>query len=115
MSNSSIWPIDRNLSGAATKVQSKPGRDGNEGVLYISQSCSITGASQSDYLVSYPGHSLGESYTSAEMQSVYSIAPGNLAIYYEENNEMERMNDRKIKGINIKKSEWKKRIEQWKK
>ena len=28
----------------------------------------------SDCLVSYPGHSLGESYPTAEMQSVYSAA-----------------------------------------
>ena len=34
-----------------------------------------TEASRSDCLVSYTGHSLGESYSSAEMQSVYSTAP----------------------------------------
>ena len=49
--------------------------DGNEGILGIPQSSSITGASPSDRFVSYPGHSLGESYPSAEMQSVYSTAP----------------------------------------
>ena len=32
---SSIWPIDRTLSGATTPGQSRPGSDGNEGVLYI--------------------------------------------------------------------------------
>ena len=46
------------------------------GVLCIPQSSSITGTSPSDCLVFYPGHSLGESYPSAEMQSVYSTAPG---------------------------------------
>ena len=40
----------------------------------IPHSSSITGASPSDYLVSYLGHSLGKSYPSAEMQSVYSVA-----------------------------------------
>ena len=35
MSNSSIWYIDRILSGATTPGQSGPGSDGNEGVLHI--------------------------------------------------------------------------------
>ena len=39
-------------------------------VLHIPPSSSIT-----DCLVSYPGHLFGESYPSAEMQSVYSRAP----------------------------------------
>ena len=44
------------------------------------QSSSITGTSPSDFLVSYPGHSLvGGSYPSAEKQSVYSIAPADVA------------------------------------
>ena len=42
------------------------GSDGNDGVLRIPQSLSITGASQSDCFVSYPGHALaGKSYPSA--------------------------------------------------
>ena len=61
-----IWPIDRTLSGAITLGQSGPGSDGKEGVYCIA------GASPLDCLVSYPGHSLGESYPSA----VYSTAPG---------------------------------------
>ena len=36
------------LSDATTLGQSGPGSDGNEGVLPIPQSCSITGASPSD-------------------------------------------------------------------
>ena len=51
-------------------------------VHHIPQSSSITEASPSDYLVSYPGHSLGESYPSAEMQSVYSAAPADKATGY---------------------------------
>ena len=35
------------------------GSDGNEGMLHIPQNSSITGTSASDYLMSYPGHSLG--------------------------------------------------------
>ena len=58
MSNSSIWLIDMNQLGASTQGQSGPGNDGNEGVLCIPQGSSITGASPSDCLVSYPGHSL---------------------------------------------------------
>ena len=33
----SIWPIDRNLSGATTLGQSEPGSNGNEGELHIPQ------------------------------------------------------------------------------
>ena len=43
MSNGSIWPIGRILSGAIT--QSGPGSDGNEWVLHIPQISSITEAS----------------------------------------------------------------------
>ena len=74
MSNSSIWAIDRTLSGATTPGQSGPRSDANEKVLRIPQSSSITGASTSDCLVSYLGHKLG-TYPSAEMQSVYFTAP----------------------------------------
>ena len=78
MSNSSIWPIDRTLSSATTPRQRGSWKNGNKGVLYISQSSSITGASLSDCLVSYPRHSLcGGSYPSVEIQSVYSTAPAN--------------------------------------
>ena len=48
-----IRPIDRTLSGATRPGQSGPGSDGNEGVLRIPQSSSITEASPSDCLVSY--------------------------------------------------------------
>ena len=58
---SSIWPIDRTLLGATTLSQSGPGNNDNEGVHHFPQSSSITGASPSDSLVPYPGHSLGES------------------------------------------------------
>ena len=44
-----------------------------------SQISSITGTSTSDRLVSYPGHSLGVSYPSAEVQSVYFTAPADWA------------------------------------
>ena len=50
---SSIWPIDRTLSGATTPGQSGLGSVGKEGVHCISQSFSITGTSPSDCLVWY--------------------------------------------------------------
>ena len=71
---STVWPIYRTLSGATTPGLCGFKSDGNKGVLRILQSSSITGASPSDCLVSYPRHSLVESYPSAEMQSVYSAA-----------------------------------------
>ena len=53
--------------------QSGPGSNGDEGVLYIPQSSSITRTSPSDCLVSYISKTLvGGVYPSAEMQSVYS-------------------------------------------
>ena len=54
-----MWPIDGTLSGASIQVQSRPGSDGSEGILRISQSYDITEALSSDCFVSYAGHSLG--------------------------------------------------------
>ena len=68
----------KNLTGVTTLSQSGPGNDGNEEVLGIPQSSSITGTSPSDCLVSYPGYSMQgreRSYPSAEVQLVYSITP----------------------------------------
>ena len=71
MLNSFIWPINRFLSGATSAGQSEPGSDGNEKILCIRQSSSLA-----IWLFSViSGHSLEESYFSAEMQSVYSAAP----------------------------------------
>ena len=58
------------LSDVTTPSQSGPRNDGNEGLLLIPQSSTITGTSPSDCLVSYPGYSLRGA--SAEMQLVYS-------------------------------------------
>ena len=69
------------LSGALTPGQSGPGNDGNEGVLRIPENSSITGTSPSNFLVSYQGHLLGEFYPSAEIQSMYSAAQADWAIY----------------------------------
>ena len=53
-------------------------------VLHITQ-ISKVGASPSDGLMSYPGHSLRESYLSVEMQSVYSSSPADWAILVDNN------------------------------
>ena len=50
---SSIWHIDRTISGAATLSQRGPGSDDNKGVLRNPPNSSITGTSPSDCLVSY--------------------------------------------------------------
>ena len=60
-------------SGATIPGQSRPGS--------ITQSSSIIRASPSDCLVSYVGHSLGGSYSSSEIQLVYSTTPADCAIY----------------------------------
>ena len=48
---SSIWPIDTTQKDATTLGQSGHGSDGNERLLHIPQSSSITRASPSDYFV----------------------------------------------------------------
>ena len=72
----SILAIDRTLPGAATPGQSKPGSDGNKGVLRIPQSSSITEISPSDCLVLYPEHSLrGGGLTPLQRSSRYILQP----------------------------------------
>ena len=79
MLNSSIWFIDRTLSGVTTSDKNGPVKDDNDGVPCIPQSSSIIGASPSDSLVPYPGHTLRESYLLAEIQLVYSTASADWA------------------------------------
>ena len=50
----------------SSATQSGPETDGNGVVLCIPESSSIIETSPSDCFVSYPGHSLGVSYPSAE-------------------------------------------------
>ena len=61
-----MWAIDRILKDAITPGQDGPGSDGNKWELCISQRSSIARDSPPDCLVSYQGHSLGESYLSAK-------------------------------------------------
>ena len=72
--------MDRALSGATISDHNGPGSNGNEEAFRIPQRPSIIGTSPSDCLVSYPGHSLGESYPTAEVQSVYSTAQADWVI-----------------------------------
>ena len=81
MSNNTIWIIDKTLSSASILGQSRLGSDGNDGLLCISQSSSVTGTLSSDCLMLYQEHSLGESYFSTKMQSVYSAAPAEWVSY----------------------------------
>ena len=46
---SSIWGIDGTQSGANTPGKSRPGSDGNEGVLRIPQGSDIIGNTPSDF------------------------------------------------------------------
>ena len=73
MSNSSIRLIDGILSDATTPGQNGFGSDANERVLRIPTSYSITGASLSDCLMSYPGHSFG--ITPLQRCSRYILQP----------------------------------------
>ena len=58
-----VRPIEKTLSGATTLGHSGPESGGNEGVLCIPQSSSITWVSSSDCLVLEPGHLGGGSYS----------------------------------------------------
>ena len=72
--------MNKTLSYATTPGQSGPGNYDKKGVHHIHQSSDITGFSSLDCLVSYPRHSLQESYLSAEKQSMYSVVPADWAI-----------------------------------
>ena len=78
----SIKPINRALSGATIPGQIGPGSNGNEGVLCIPQTPSITGTSPSDFFSVISRTLVCEegSYNSAEVQSVYSTAAAYCAI-----------------------------------
>ena len=67
------------LSGATIPGQSRPSSIGNEWVLLIPQSSSITKTSPSDCLVSYPGQSIGGEVLP---QSLYSTVPANWARFF---------------------------------
>ena len=61
------------------------------GYSTFSKALAFPKASPSDFLVSYPGDSLRESYPSAEKQSMYSTAPADWATKYQELVEQRRI------------------------
>ena len=73
--------IDRTLSGAVTLGQSGPGSNDNEEVRHIPQ-ISKAGASSSNGLFHTQDTRWWVSYSSAEMQSVYSTAPADWAVKF---------------------------------
>ena len=78
ISNSSIWLIERTLPGDTTPGPREP-ESGNSLILRIPQRSTITWSLLTDCLMSYTGHSLWGSYSSAEMQSMYLTAPADRA------------------------------------
>ena len=59
---SSTGPIDRTLSDASITGPTEHENNDNKEQLRVPQSSSISGASSSDCLVSYPGHSFERSW-----------------------------------------------------
>ena len=77
ISNSSIWPIGKTLSGAPTLGKSRPRSNGNERVLRIPQS-SNDGASPSDFLLSYQDtHWVGGILISPQRRNRCILQPSN--------------------------------------
>ena len=70
MSNSSIWPIDKTLSGATTPSQCGPGSNDNEGLICIPQN-SVLLALHPKIVSCYMQDTCWVGET-AEMQSIYS-------------------------------------------
>ena len=92
---SSIWPIDRTFLSATTPGQSEPESNGNEGVLFIPQSSSITGTSPSDCYIQ-DTHWREWSYPSAEKQTMYSTPIVDWASKLRKNSGQNRRDKRKI-------------------
>ena len=99
MLNSFILPIDRILSGATTPGQSGPWSDVNKGVLCIPKSSSITGASPSNYLVSYPGQSLGVGLTSLQRCSQCILQPQLIGLVDKQQNKMKNTKSCKLQQL----------------
>ena len=87
MSNHSIRPIESALTDATTQGLREPGSDGNEGTIFISQSCSITGTSSSRFLELYPELSLGVGILPLSKEAVGAFySPSRLYFMMEEIN-----------------------------
>ena len=70
-----IWPIDRTLSSTSTPGQVDQGAMAMNGYSIFPKAPTLLKPRHEIVWVSYPGHSLEESYHSAEMQSVSSPIP----------------------------------------
>ena len=70
-----MWPMDRILSGATSPGHSGPGSDGNKRATLHSPKLQHYWSFTIRLFSVISGHSLGESFPSAEMQSVYSTVP----------------------------------------
>ena len=75
MLNSFIRPLDKTLSGATTPRLSERGSDGNEGVMWNSSKLQHYWCLNIWLFIVIYRTIVGESYSSAEIQSVYSAAP----------------------------------------
>ena len=75
MQISSIWLIDRTLSGATTQGYSGPGSNGIEWMLHIPQNSSITRTWPSDCLLSYSRHSLW-------LAGILPLCRGTVSVFY---------------------------------
>ena len=111
MSNSSIWLIDRILTGFTILGHCGTGSDGNEGVLRILQSTRITGALQSNDLVLYPRHLLckGVGLTLLQRYSLCILQPrsteaDNVCMYLLDQTTMSRMRNMVhfLSGVQLK-------------
>ena len=78
--NSSIWPIDRTLTGTTPLGQSEPESNGNEGVIYNPKAPGVGSCYQMQFSVI--SSTLADGGVLAEMQSVYSTAPDDRADHY---------------------------------
>ena len=82
MQFSSIWPIDRTLSGATTQGQSGPGSNGNEEVLCIP----LLLGPHPQIVLCHIQYTCWEGHNpSAEVQSVDSTQPDQTGQYIELN------------------------------
>ena len=76
----SIYSIDKDTIRCYHSGQECTGIYGNKGLIRIPEISSISRASPSDCLVSYPEHWLREYYASAEMHSVYFTATADFGL-----------------------------------
>ena len=80
--NGSFWAIDGTQTNTICQGQHELGSNGNEEVLHIPQSSRLEPHPQMQFSVIYRTLLVGMSYSSAELQLVYSTAPAEWTIKY---------------------------------